>query len=69
MPRYTTHTRATHSVPGANYVKGAVMLPQQIGMAASFDTALAETFGFITGRDTRAAGMCTHIAGSRYVQL
>ena len=40
---------------GANYVKGAVIMPQQISMAASFDRAMAERFGFITGRDTRAA--------------
>ena len=33
------------------------MLPQQIAMAASFDVKGAEKFGFITGRDTRAAGI------------
>ncbi|GJJ69502.1 beta-glucosidase [Entomortierella parvispora] len=45
------------SVHGANYVDGAVLFPQEIGLAATFNTTLAYEAGRITARDTRAAGI------------
>ncbi|KAF9158679.1 hypothetical protein DFQ26_007360 [Actinomortierella ambigua] len=45
------------SVHGANYVDGATLFPQEIGLAASFNTAIAEEVGRITAKDTRAAGI------------
>ncbi|KAG0046026.1 hypothetical protein BGZ83_008789 [Gryganskiella cystojenkinii] len=45
------------SVHGANYVDGAVLFPQQIGLAATFNTTTAYEAGRITARDTRAAGV------------
>ncbi|KAG0252920.1 hypothetical protein BG011_006688 [Mortierella polycephala] len=45
------------SVHGANYVDGAVLFPQQIGLAATFNTTAAYELGRITARDTRAAGI------------
>ncbi|KAF9914935.1 hypothetical protein BX616_007275 [Lobosporangium transversale] len=45
------------SVHGANYVDGAVIFPQQIGLAATFNTTLAYEAGRITAKDTRAAGI------------
>merc|ERR1719453_1636470 len=45
------------SIHGANYVRGAIMLPQQFAMAATFNRSMGYQFGFITGRDTRAAAV------------
>ncbi|KAG0086608.1 hypothetical protein BGZ93_006739 [Podila epicladia] len=45
------------SVHGANYVDGAVLFPQQIGLAATFNTSIAYESGRITAKDTRAAGI------------
>ncbi|KAG0071999.1 hypothetical protein BGZ89_008614 [Linnemannia elongata] len=45
------------SVHGANYVDGAIMFPQQIGLAATFNTTHAYEVGRITAKDTRAAGI------------
>ncbi|KAG0218672.1 hypothetical protein BGX33_006427 [Mortierella sp. NVP41] len=45
------------SVHGANYVDGAVMFPQEIGLAATFNTTIAYEAGRITAKDTRAAGI------------
>ncbi|KAF9902858.1 hypothetical protein EC991_004478 [Linnemannia zychae] len=45
------------SVHGANYVDGAVLFPQQIGLAATFNTTHAYEVGRITAKDTRAAGI------------
>ncbi|KAI9906217.1 hypothetical protein PsorP6_004577 [Peronosclerospora sorghi] len=45
------------SVHGANYVDGAVMFPQQINSAASFDPDMVYKVGQITARDTQAAGI------------
>ncbi|KAG0301170.1 hypothetical protein BGZ98_008567 [Dissophora globulifera] len=45
------------SVHGANYVDGSVLFPQQIGLAATFNTILAYEAGRITAKDTRAAGI------------
>ena len=45
------------SIHGATYVRGAILLPQQLSMAAGFDRKAAYKFGFITARDTRAAAV------------
>ncbi|KFH71262.1 hypothetical protein MVEG_01563 [Podila verticillata NRRL 6337] len=45
------------SVHGANYVDGAALFPQQIGVAATFNTSIAYESGRITAKDTRAAGI------------
>lgn len=45
------------SVHGANYVFNATIFPQQIGMAASFNTQLVVQAGFITAQETRYAGI------------
>ncbi|RHY44328.1 hypothetical protein DYB34_000924, partial [Aphanomyces astaci] len=45
------------SVHGANYVTNAVMFPQQINAAASFNRELVRDMGDVTGRDTEAAGI------------
>ncbi|KAF9540588.1 hypothetical protein EC957_003979 [Mortierella hygrophila] len=45
------------SVHGANYVDGAILFPQQIGLAATFNTTHAYEVGRITAKDTRAAGI------------
>ncbi|KAG0019562.1 hypothetical protein BGZ81_009687 [Podila clonocystis] len=45
------------SVHGANYVDGAALFPQQIGLAATFNTSIAYETGRITAKDTRAAGI------------
>ncbi|KAK3813347.1 MAG: glycoside hydrolase superfamily [Benniella sp.] len=45
------------SVHGANYVDGAILFPQQIGVAATFNRTKAYEAGRITAKDTRAAGI------------
>ncbi|KAI1313927.1 hypothetical protein EDD11_002391 [Mortierella claussenii] len=45
------------SVHGANYVDGAVLFPQQIGLAATFNITHAYEAGRVTAKDTRAAGI------------
>ncbi|KAF9199785.1 hypothetical protein BGZ49_010059 [Haplosporangium sp. Z 27] len=45
------------SVHGANYVDGAILFPQQIGLAATFNTTHAYESGRVTAKDTRAAGI------------
>jgi beta-glucosidase len=44
-------------VHGANFVDHSTMLPQQIALAASWDTGLAERAGDITSYELRAASM------------
>lgn len=44
------------SVHGANYIKGATIFPQQINLAATFDTENARYVGKIAARDSLAAG-------------
>jgi beta-glucosidase len=44
-------------VHGANYVRGAVIFPHNIGMAATFDPTLARAAAAITGREALAAGV------------
>ena len=45
------------SVHGANYVRDAVMTPQQINLAATFNTTVSYEAGRIASKDTRAAGI------------
>ena len=45
------------SIHGATYVRDAALFPQQIALAATFNTSRAFTAGRITARDTRAAGV------------
>jgi beta-glucosidase len=45
------------SVHGANYIRGATLFPQQIGMGATFNRTAARVWGEITAKDTRAVGV------------
>ncbi len=45
------------SIHGANYVKGATLFPQQIGMAATWNPLLMERSAEIAAAETRAAGI------------
>lgn len=45
------------SIHGANYVQGATLFPQQIGMAASWNPELMQRAAEITAVETRAAGI------------
>lgn len=43
------------SIHGANYVRGATLYPQQIGMAATWNPALIQKAAEYTAMETRAA--------------
>src|SRR5215510_14328819 len=45
------------SIHGANYVQGATLFPQEIGMAATFNPELMKRAAEITATETRAAGI------------
>jgi beta-glucosidase len=45
------------SIHGANYVRGATLFPQPLGMAASWNLQLMEQGSHITAAETRAAGI------------
>lgn len=45
------------SIHGANYVRGATLFPQSIGMAASWNPALMQRAAEITAMETRAAAI------------
>ncbi|MGI8467397.1 MAG: glycoside hydrolase family 3 N-terminal domain-containing protein [Pyrinomonadaceae bacterium] len=45
------------SIHGANYVQGATLFPQEIGMAATWNPALMQRAEEITAMETRAAGI------------
>src|SRR5690349_6726567 len=45
------------SIHGANYVQGATLFPQEIGMAATFNPQLMKRAAEITAMETRAAGI------------
>ncbi len=45
------------SIHGANYVQGATLFPQEIGMAATWNPALMKKAAEITAMETRAAGI------------
>jgi beta-glucosidase len=44
-------------VHGANYTRGGTLFPQNIALAATFDTALARRAGEITGDEAYASGL------------
>jgi beta-glucosidase len=44
-------------VHGAGYTRGGTLFPQNIGMAATFDTALARRAGEVTGREAYASAL------------
>ena len=45
------------SIHGANYVRGATLFPQEIGMGASWNPILMQRAAEITAMETRAAGI------------
>jgi beta-glucosidase len=45
------------SIHGANYIQNAVLFPQAIALAATFNPALAGELGKIVAHQTRAAGI------------
>src|SRR4028118_625494 len=45
------------SIHGANYVQGATLFPQEIGMAATWNPALMQRAAEITAMETRAAAI------------
>src|ERR1044072_2719032 len=45
------------SIHGANYVQGATLFPQEIGMAATWNPALMKRAAEIAAMETRAAGI------------
>ncbi len=45
------------SIHGANYIKGATLFPQEIGMAATWNPLLMQHAAEITAIETRAAGI------------
>ena len=45
------------SIHGANYVRGATLFPQEIGMAATFNPELMRRAAEVTAMETRAAGI------------
>ena len=48
---------AIDSIHGANYIQEAVLFPQPLGQAASFNLELAEKIGEIVAKETRAVGI------------
>lgn len=45
------------AIHGMNYTTGATLFPQEIGLAATWNTELAKNFGEITAYETRASGI------------
>jgi beta-glucosidase len=45
------------SIHGANFIHGAIVTPQPINIAATFNTTVAYMAGQLASRDTRAAGL------------
>jgi hypothetical protein len=45
------------SIHGANYIQEAVLFPQPLAQAATFNIEMAETIGEIVARETRAVGI------------
>ncbi len=61
-----TALKTDHKVPiiygvdaihGANYIKNSTLFPQEIGLAATWDTSHARIMGEITAYETRASGV------------
>jgi len=45
------------AIHGANYVLGATLFPQEIGLAATFNVDLARQFGEVSAVETRSSGV------------
>lgn len=45
------------AIHGANYIKGATLFPQEVGLAATWNRSLAKQFAEITAYETRASGV------------
>ena len=45
------------AIHGANYVKNSTLFPQEIALAASWDTSVAKSMGEVTAYETRASGV------------
>ena len=45
------------AIHGATYIKNSTLFPQEIGLAASWDTSLAREMGEVTAYETRASGV------------
>jgi beta-glucosidase len=45
------------SLHGANYIMDATLFPQNLGLAATFNLELARQSGYVTAKETRAAGV------------
>ena len=45
------------AIHGATYIQNSTLFPQEIGLAASWDTSLAKKMGEITAYETRASGV------------
>lgn len=66
------------AVHGANYTAGAALMPQNLGLAATFNPALVQAAAAITARDVRASGIPwtfapvldigRHVAWSRFYE-
>ncbi len=66
------------AVHGANYTAGAALMPQNLGLAATFNPALVQAAAAVTARDVRASGISwdfapvldigRHVAWSRFYE-
>ena len=45
------------AIHGANYIQNSTLFPQEIGLAASWDTSIARAMGLVTAYETRASGI------------
>ncbi|MEM9920039.1 MAG: glycoside hydrolase family 3 N-terminal domain-containing protein [Bacteroidota bacterium] len=45
------------SIHGANYTQGSTLFPQQLGLAATYNTDLAEQLAAVSAYETRASGI------------
>lgn len=45
------------AIHGANYVQNSTLFPQEIGLAATWDTSIAKSMGEVTAYETRASGV------------
>ena len=45
------------AIHGANYVQNSTLFPQEIALAASWDTSIAKSMGEVTAYETRASGV------------
>ena len=45
------------AIHGANYIQNSTLFPQQIGLAATWDTSIARAMGEVTAYETRASGV------------